>query len=95
VEPDRVMKEVVEGCQTFMEDDALQRSPLSKKRKGIAEGLQNKLEPSRSPKDSKRSPRVPRRVPSDKALPNCPVMRVRVMFMGDNIMGLIDVWFDV
>jgi hypothetical protein len=38
-------------CQTFLEDDALQPSPLSKKRKRIAEGLQNNvLEPSRSSK---------------------------------------------
>ena len=41
----------VGDCQTFLEDDALQPSPLSKKRKKIAEGLQNNvLEPSRSSK---------------------------------------------
>ena len=51
VDLDRVMKEVVGDCQTFLEDDALQPSPLSKKRKKIAEGLQNNvLEPSRSSK---------------------------------------------
>jgi hypothetical protein len=51
VDPDRVIKEVVGDCQTFLEDDALQPSPLSKKRKKIAEGLQNNvLEPSRSSK---------------------------------------------
>jgi hypothetical protein len=33
VDPDRVIKEVVGDCQTFLEDDALQPSPLSKKRK--------------------------------------------------------------
>jgi hypothetical protein len=49
VDPDRVIKEVVRDCQTFLEDDALQPSPLSKKRKRIAEGLQNNvLEPSRA-----------------------------------------------
>ena len=35
VDPDRVMKELVAGCQTFLEDDTLQPSPLSKKRKRI------------------------------------------------------------
>jgi hypothetical protein len=51
VDPDRVIKEVVGDCQTFLGDDALQPSPLSKKRKKIAEGLQNNvLEPSRSSK---------------------------------------------
>lgn len=51
VDPDRVIKEVVGDCQTFLEDDALQPSPLSKKCKKIAEGLQNNvLEPSRSSK---------------------------------------------
>ena len=50
VDPGRVIKEVVGDCQTFLEDDALQPSP-SKKRKRIAEGLQNNvLEPSRSSK---------------------------------------------
>ena len=39
VDPDWVIKEVVGDCQTFLEDDALQPSPLSKKRKKIAEGL--------------------------------------------------------
>jgi hypothetical protein len=51
VDLDRVMKDVLGDCQTFLEDDALQPSPLSKKRKRIAEGLQNNvLEPSRSSK---------------------------------------------
>jgi hypothetical protein len=51
VDPDQVIKEVVGNCQTFLEDDALQPSPLSKKRKKIAKGLQNNvLEPSRSSK---------------------------------------------
>ena len=51
VDPDRVIKEVVRDCQTFLEDDALQPSPLSKKRKKIVEVLQNNiLEPSRSSK---------------------------------------------
>jgi hypothetical protein len=70
VDPDRVMREVVGDCQTFLEDDALQPSPLSKKRKRIAEGLQNKLKPSRSSKDSERSPRFPRRSLRTRALPN-------------------------
>ena len=51
VDPDRVIKEVVGDCQTFLEDDAFQPSPLSKKRKRIVEGLQNNvLELSRSSK---------------------------------------------
>jgi hypothetical protein len=51
VDSDRVIKQVVGDCQTFLEDDALQPSPLSKKRKRIAEGLQNNVpEPSRSSK---------------------------------------------
>ena len=50
VNPDRVIKSVVEDCQTFLDDHALQPNPLSKKRK-IAEGLQKiSLEPSRSSK---------------------------------------------
>jgi hypothetical protein len=48
VDPDRVIKEVVADCQTFLEDGALQ--PDGKKRK-IAEGFQKSLpEPSRSSK---------------------------------------------
>ncbi|PMD14331.1 hypothetical protein NA56DRAFT_711158 [Hyaloscypha hepaticicola] len=48
---DRVMKEVVGDCQTFLEDDALQPSPLSKKRKRRVEGLPNNVfKPSRSSK---------------------------------------------
>jgi hypothetical protein len=39
VDPDQVIKEVVRDCQTFLKDDALQPSPLSKKRKKIAKGL--------------------------------------------------------
>jgi hypothetical protein len=39
VNPDRVITEVVGDCQTFLEDDALQLSPLSKKRKKIVKGL--------------------------------------------------------
>jgi hypothetical protein len=55
VDPDRVIKEIVGDCQTFLEGDALQPSPLSKKRKKIAEGLQEHvLEPSRSSKRLKR-----------------------------------------
>jgi hypothetical protein len=51
VDPDRVIKEVVGDYQTFLKDDALQPSPFSKKRKRMAEGLQNNvLEPSRSSK---------------------------------------------
>jgi hypothetical protein len=51
VDPDRVTKEVVGDCQMFLEDDALQPSPLSKKRKRIVEGLPNDvLKPSRSSK---------------------------------------------
>jgi hypothetical protein len=51
VDPDWVIKDVVGDCQTFLEDDALQPSPLSKKRKRIVEDLQNNvLEPSRSSK---------------------------------------------
>ena len=51
VNPDRVITEVAGDCQTFLEDDALQPSPLSKKRKKIAQGLQDHvLEPSRSSK---------------------------------------------
>jgi hypothetical protein len=51
VDPDRVTKGILGDCQTFLEDDALQPIPLSKKRKRIAEGLQNNvLEPSRSSK---------------------------------------------
>ena len=62
VDPDRVIKEVIGDCQTFLEDDALQPSPLSKKRKKIAEGLRNNvLGPSRSSKRLREVTRVPRR----------------------------------
>ena len=55
VDPDRVIKEVVGDCQTFLEEDALQASPLSKKRKKVVEGLRNNgLEPSRSSKRLKK-----------------------------------------
>ncbi|TVY80732.1 hypothetical protein LSUE1_G005970 [Lachnellula suecica] len=55
VHPDRVIKEVVGDCQTFLEGDNLQPSPLSKKRKKITDGLQNHgLEPSRSSKRLRR-----------------------------------------
>ena len=55
VDPDRVIKEIVGDCQTFLEGDALQPSPLSKKRKKVAEGLQDHvLEPSRTSKRLKR-----------------------------------------
>jgi hypothetical protein len=51
MDPDLVMKEVVGDYQTFLEDDALQPSPLSKKRKTISESLQNNvLELSRGSK---------------------------------------------
>ena len=39
VDPDRVIKEVVWDCETFLEDNALQPGPFSKKRKKIAEAL--------------------------------------------------------
>ena len=38
VDPDRVIKKVVGDCQTFLEHDALQVSPLSEKRKRIVGG---------------------------------------------------------
>jgi hypothetical protein len=39
VDPDRVIKEVVGDCQTFLEDDALQPSPLSKRYdRGFSDG---------------------------------------------------------
>ena len=79
VDPDRVIREVVGDCQTFLEDDALHPSPLSKKRKRIVEGLQNDvLEPSRSSKRLRDMTAGSQTVPQDKALPNCPAMRVRV-----------------
>ena len=71
VEPDRVMKEVLGDCQTFLEDDALQPSPLSKKRKRIAEGLPNSvLKPSRSSKRLREVAEGSQTAPQDKALPN-------------------------
>jgi hypothetical protein len=51
VDPGRVIREVIGDCQTFLEDDALQPSPSSKKRKKVVEGFQKSvLEPSRSSK---------------------------------------------
>lgn len=50
VDPDRVIKEVVGDCQTFLDYDALQPGPLSKKRK-IAGGVESNVpKPSRSSK---------------------------------------------
>jgi hypothetical protein len=70
VDPDRVIKEVVGDCQTFLKDDALQPSPLSKKRKKIAEGLQNNvIKPSRSSKRLREITKGSQTVPQDKALP--------------------------
>jgi hypothetical protein len=55
VDSNQVIKEIVRDCQTFLEGNALQPSPLSKKRKKIAKGLQEHvLEPSRSSKRLKR-----------------------------------------
>jgi hypothetical protein len=83
VDPDRVIKEVVRDCQTFLEDNALQPSPLSKKRKRIVEGLQNNvLEPSRSSKRLRDMTAGSQTVPQDKALPNCLAMRVKVNVHG-------------
>jgi hypothetical protein len=49
VDLDWVIKGVVEDCQTILENDALQPSPLSKKHKKMAKGVEkNVLEPSRS-----------------------------------------------
>jgi hypothetical protein len=48
VDPDRVAKEVIGDCQTFLENDALQPSPLSKKRKTVNRCQNNVLEPIRS-----------------------------------------------
>jgi hypothetical protein len=49
VDPDRVIKEVVGDCQTFLEDDALQPKAFTKKRKKIVGP-----EPSRSSKRVKK-----------------------------------------
>ena len=50
VDPDRVIKEIIEDCQTFLEKGAFQPSRLSKKRKTV-EGLQSSVpEPNRSSK---------------------------------------------
>jgi hypothetical protein len=69
VDPGRVIKEVVADCQTFLEDDALQPSPLSKKRKRIVEGLQsNVLEPSRSSKRLRDMTAGSQMVPQDKGI---------------------------
>ena len=39
VDPDRVIMEVVRGCQTLLEQHALQPHLISKKRKKMVEGL--------------------------------------------------------
>ena len=54
VDPDRVIKEIVGGCQTFLEHDALQPSPLSKKRKIVESVESNVPEPSRGSKRHKK-----------------------------------------
>ncbi|KAH8587331.1 hypothetical protein B0O99DRAFT_642099 [Bisporella sp. PMI_857] len=51
VDPDRVIKVVVSDLQTFLDNDAVQLNPLSKKRKMMAEGVQ---EPNRSSKRLKK-----------------------------------------
>lgn len=43
VDPDRVIKEVVEACQVFLGSDALQPRPLSKKRKKTVEGVHSNV----------------------------------------------------
>lgn len=54
VDPDQVIKEVVRDCQTFVENNILQLSLLSKKHKRIFKGLQNNApEPTRSSKRHK------------------------------------------
>jgi hypothetical protein len=70
VDLDRVIKEVVGDCQTFLENDALRPNPPSKKRKKTAEGREsNVLEPSRSSKRLRDNGGV-QKVPHDQALPN-------------------------
>ena len=42
VDPDRVIKEVVGDCQTFLDDNALQPRTFTKKRKKIVEPEQSR-----------------------------------------------------
>ena len=50
VDPDRVIKDVIENCQIFFENDAFQSSRPFKKRKTV-ESLQSSIpDPSRSSK---------------------------------------------
>ena len=78
VDLDQVIKEVVRDCQTFLKDNTLQPSPLSKKHKKIAKGLQNNvLELSYSSKRLKEVTKGSQTVPQDKALLNCLAIRVK------------------
>lgn len=69
VNPDRVIKEVLRDFQTFPENDTLQPSSLSKKRKRVVEGFQNNVpEPSRISKRLKQISEGSQMPPLDKAL---------------------------
>jgi hypothetical protein len=62
VGPDRMIKEVVGDCQTFLEDDALQPSPSPRNARGQSKGFRAMFSSQVAVlKDSERSPRVPRR----------------------------------
>ena len=50
VDPGRVIKKVVGDCQTFLEHDSLQSSPLSKKRKIVGGAESSIFDSSRSSK---------------------------------------------
>ena len=43
VDPDRVIKEVMENCEMFLGSDALQSRALPKKRKKAGEGAQSNV----------------------------------------------------
>lgn len=61
VDPDRVIKEVIEKCEILLASDALHSQPPSKKRKKAAEGVQSNVP------DSVRSSKRLRKAASGKS----------------------------
>ena len=59
---DRVIKEIIGDCETFLENDALQPSPLAKRRKKIVD--QN-VEPIRSSQRLRKTTKGSRRLEDD------------------------------
>jgi hypothetical protein len=79
MDPGGVIKEMIGDYQAFLEDDTIQPSPFSQKRKKRVESLQNSdLESSRSSKGLRGVTEGSQMDPQAKPRPNCQDKRVKV-----------------